>query len=69
MRNTEQFLSLLLFQRTHLILEHFALEETLSLVFKALEFDTLRDDGRTHEMIAEARTTETRNAQQICPTY
>jgi hypothetical protein len=34
-------LGLLLFECTHLILEHLALEVTLPLVFKALELDTL----------------------------
>jgi hypothetical protein len=45
-RDAKQLLGLLLFECTHLILEHFALEVTLPLVFEAFELDTLRNDER-----------------------
>ena len=40
-RDVEQFLSLLLFKCTHLILEHLALKKTLPLVLKSLELHAL----------------------------
>jgi hypothetical protein len=40
-RQAKQFLSLLLLECTHLILEQFALKETLPLMLQALELDTL----------------------------
>jgi hypothetical protein len=39
--NTKQFLSLLLFKSPHLVLEHFALEQTLTFVLKTLKLDAL----------------------------
>jgi hypothetical protein len=39
--DAEQLLTLLVFENTSLVLEHFALEEPLSLVLHTLEFDTL----------------------------
>jgi hypothetical protein len=34
---------LLLFKRAHLILEHFALQQSLTLMLQALQLDALRD--------------------------
>ena len=40
-RDAKQLLRLLVFEDTHLVLKHFSLEQTLSLVLNPLELDTL----------------------------
>lgn len=41
-RDIEEFVSLLLFQSTHLVLEKLTLNSALALVFHTLQFDALQ---------------------------